>query len=123
MTREEAARILDPETSMETLAEIEYYAGFSGREAVKKAMHDARVMGAEALSQPPADVPDTNVGEWIPCSERLPEDSNTYEVTVYFDGLLFATNSYYSTLDLKWHTYGGYVTAWRERLSEPYKGV
>ena len=49
MTREEAIRILDPETSMETLAEIEYYAGFSGREAVKKAMHDARVMGAEAL--------------------------------------------------------------------------
>lgn len=49
MTREEAARILDPETSMETLAEIEYYAGFSGREAVKKAMHDACVMGAEAL--------------------------------------------------------------------------
>lgn len=60
--------------------------------------------------------------QWIPCSERLPDDSNTYEVTVYFDGLLFATNSYYSTLDLKWHTYGGYVTAWRERLPEPYKG-
>ena len=32
-------------------------------------------------SQPPADVPDTNVGEWIPCSERLPDKSGTYLVT------------------------------------------
>lgn len=66
-------------------------------------------------SQPPAD-------QWIPCSERLPEDSNTYEVTVYFDGLLFTTNSYYSTLDLRWTTYTYNIIAWRERLSKPYKG-
>ena len=31
--------------------------------------------------QPPADVPDTNVGEWIPCSERLPEKAGNYIVT------------------------------------------
>ena len=69
MTREEAARILDPETSMETLAEIEYYAGFSGREAVKKAMHDARVMGAKALrSERPK-------GRWVePIECGLPDE-------------------------------------------------
>ena len=36
MTREEAIRILDPETTTEALAEIEYYAGYRGEEAVKK---------------------------------------------------------------------------------------
>lgn len=66
--------------------------------------------------QPPAD-------QWIPCSERLPEDANEYEVTVYFDGLLFTTSSYYSTLELRWATYTYNIIAWRERLPEPYKGV
>ena len=32
-------------------------------------------------SQSPADVPDTNVGEWIPCSERLPDKAGNYLVT------------------------------------------
>ena len=32
--------------------------------------------------QPPVDVPDANDGEWIPCSERLPEKSGYYEITV-----------------------------------------
>lgn len=49
ISREEAIRILDPATSVEALAEIEYYAGFSDSMAVIKAMHDARRMGAEAL--------------------------------------------------------------------------
>ena len=31
MTTKEAIRILDPETTAEALAEIEYYAGFSGQ--------------------------------------------------------------------------------------------
>ena len=49
ISREEAIRILDPATSVEALAEIEYYAGFSDSMAVIKAMHDARRMGTEAL--------------------------------------------------------------------------
>lgn len=49
ISREKAIRILDPATSVEALAEIEYYAGFSDSMAVIKAMHDARRMGAEAL--------------------------------------------------------------------------
>ena len=51
MTREEAARILDPSTTREALAEIEYYAGFNGHEAVMKAVEDACMMGAEALQR------------------------------------------------------------------------
>lgn len=38
MTREEAIRILDPETTVEALAEIEYYHGFNGRNAAVQAV-------------------------------------------------------------------------------------
>lgn len=66
-------------------------------------------------SQPPAD-------QWIPCSERLPKESNEYEVTVAYDGLVFTSYSYYSMKESRWCTYPNHITAWRERLSEPYKG-
>lgn len=51
MTREEAIRILDPVTSMDALAEIEYYAGFRGQEAVRKAVDDACIMAVAALRE------------------------------------------------------------------------
>lgn len=41
MTREEAIRILDPETTAEALAEIEYYNGFSGKTAKVQAVSEA----------------------------------------------------------------------------------
>ena len=53
MTREEAIRILDPSTTREALAEIEYYAGFNGYEAVIKAVEDACIMAIEALQKRP----------------------------------------------------------------------
>lgn len=51
MTREEAIRILDPETTAEALAEIEYYAGFRGDEAVTKAVDDACILAVSALRE------------------------------------------------------------------------
>lgn len=51
MTREEAIRILDMKTSAKALAEIEYYNGFSGREAVLKAVDDACVLAVAALRE------------------------------------------------------------------------
>lgn len=51
MTREEAIRILDPGTSAEALAEITYYAGFRGEEAVAKAVDDACIMAVAALRE------------------------------------------------------------------------
>lgn len=41
MTIDEAIRILDPKTTAEALAEIEYYGGFRGEEAMTKACDDA----------------------------------------------------------------------------------
>lgn len=49
MTREEAIRLLDPETTRAALAEIEYYGGFGGYEARIKAIEEACEMACEAL--------------------------------------------------------------------------
>ena len=41
MTLEEACRLLDPNTSAEELAKIEYYNGFNGKKACIEAIDDA----------------------------------------------------------------------------------
>ena len=51
MTREEAIRILDPETMGETLAEIEYYGGFNWRTKAAQAVSDACILAVEALRE------------------------------------------------------------------------
>ena len=66
MTREEAIRILDPETTGEALAEIEYYGGFSGRAAVVQTVLDACVLAVDALRE-------QEQRRWIPVTERLPK--------------------------------------------------
>ena len=66
MTREEAIRILDPETTGEAMEEIEYYGGFSGRAAVVQAVLDACVLAVAALRE-------QEERRWIPVTERLPE--------------------------------------------------
>lgn len=58
--------------------------------------------------------------KWIPCNERLPEESNFYEVTVDFGSGPVTDTTYYNTQIGKWCT-TNYIMAWRERLSEPYK--
>lgn len=59
MTREEAIRILDPETTAEALAEIDYYAGFRGEEAAIKAVEDACILAV-------ADLREQEERRWIP---------------------------------------------------------
>ena len=51
MTIEEAIRILDPETTGEALAEIEYYHGFNGKTAVVQAVLDACILAVAALRE------------------------------------------------------------------------
>lgn len=61
-------------------------------------------------------------GRWIPCSERLPKESNAYEVTIInSNNERFTMPLYYSEEYKAWATRNN-VIAWRERL-EPYKGV
>ena len=58
--------------------------------------------------------------KWIPVSERLPEESNYYEVTVYFGFEPVTDTVFYSVRDRRW-SITNYIIAWRERLAEPYK--
>ena len=51
MTYKEAADILDPETSLAALAEIEYYGGFSGQTAVMEAVNEACRVAARVLRE------------------------------------------------------------------------
>lgn len=74
MTREEAIRILDPETTWEALAEIEYYGGFSGRTAAVQAVEDACILAVDALRE-------QEERRWIPVTERLPDVG--IEVLIY----------------------------------------
>lgn len=51
MTREEAARILDPETMWDTYNEITYYGGFNGKKIWLESANEAGRMGAAALRE------------------------------------------------------------------------
>ena len=62
MTIDRAIEILDPDTTAEALAEVQYYGGFRGNEALVKACEDACIVAVDALKRV----------RWIPCSERLP---------------------------------------------------
>ena len=70
----------------------------------------------------PADVPDTNVGEWIPCSERLPQDEQDVLGTTD-EGIV--EKVWYNKHSKTWYgspfTRRKTVTAWMP-LPEPYKG-
>ena len=66
MTRAEAIRILDPETTGEAISEIEYYGGFSGRTAAVQAVSNACILAVEALRE-------QEDRRWIPVTERLPK--------------------------------------------------
>lgn len=100
MTREEVIE------SLENIKYINAYHRCREGIAIDKAI--------EALKEP-------NVSGWIPVSVRLPEEPNYYEVTVNFGSEQLTNTVYYSMQEGRWSTYENYVTAWRERLSEPYK--
>lgn len=120
MTREEAIRILDPDTTAEALAEIEYYAGFRGKEAAIKAVDDACILAVAALRE-------QEQRRWIPVTERLPQ--NYTSVLVYLPGESpFPTvHEAYIGCDGEWHCSIVYgienedVTHWMP-LPEPPKG-
>lgn len=107
MTREEAIRILDPETTAEALEGIEYYAGFRGKEAAIKAVDNACILAVAALRE-------QEERRWIPVTERLPDIG--IEVLVYSedDGICV---DYYDGASFGY--YG--VTHWMP-LPEPPKG-
>lgn len=83
-----------------------------------------------------AEIVDVEVGQsrWIPCAERLPEDGDTYLVTIEYKGEVIGVDvASYSPvdgyIDKHWETFNDWkedddscyhVTAWMP-LPEPYK--
>ena len=78
MTIEEAIRILDQETTAEALAEIEYYAGFRGKEAAIKAVEDACILAVAAIRE-------QEQRRWIPVTDRLPKKQGKFICTYKFN--------------------------------------
>lgn len=72
--------------------------------------------------------------EWIPCSERLPEDGDTFLVTIEYNGEVIGVDAasyspFYGYIDKHWDTFEDWkedddtcyhVTAWMP-LPKPYK--
>lgn len=64
------------------------------------------------------------VGEWIPCRERLPDESGTYIVNAIENGIVHVTFAKWMPRMKTWNLTGSRsywrVTAWKP-LTEPYK--
>ena len=51
MTLAEAKKILHPDTTLDAIAEIEYYAGFNGKDASLRAVNEACIVACEAIDK------------------------------------------------------------------------
>ena len=97
---------------------VELWTSMKPSEIVKVTIEAYRHSVMEAInSQPPAD-------KWIPCSERLPEKSGYYEITVELSDMeeRYTETEFYSGYEKSWCSKLN-IIAWREHLPEPYKGV
>lgn len=77
----------------------------------------------ELTSIPEEEVTFVRPGEWIPCSERLPEESGTYTVTAYDGATRRVTYAKYQKRLKRWELTGARaywrVVAWMP-LPKPY---
>ena len=95
MTREEAAKILDPETTLDTYAKISYYGGFEGESAWQDAVNEACRMGTEALRALDAQEKQESFGKWISVKDGLPDDEREVLVIAHgWDGRLVYVGSH-----------------------------
>ena len=112
MDREKAIKILSRDTSLEAVNELKYYAGFNQDKVIEQ-IQEAMDMGAEALK----------MQCWIPCSERLPEETGSYLISgVWGSGKFAVGDCDFSVNDGYFRTAWNFdVLAWMP-LPEPYKG-
>lgn len=88
MTYEEAKRILHPDTTLEALTEIEYYAGFNGKQAKRDAVDEACIVACEVLDKriPKKPIPYDKDSEKVLEEYSCPECNAPYDLL--FDGKL-----------------------------------
>lgn len=121
MTIEEAIRILDPETTAEALAEIEYYCGFSGRTAAVQAVEDACILAVDALREQ-----EQRENVWHDAKDNPPQkpglyygkkdDTDSMYLCQYRDGV-WTMDAYPETRMrvIKWAYYNAFVQEQEER--------
>lgn len=95
MTIKEAIMLLNPKTTASALAEIEYYNGFSGKEACIEAIEDACRLAIEALEKQVPNKPDYEGdgyadGELVYDTWICPRCGRRYEVD--YDDYRFCPN-------------------------------
>ena len=103
-------------TKEEAIKHLHTYSSTNGSGLTTQDQHEeAKKMAIKALETQP---------QWIPCSERLPDESGKYLVTIrYEDGYdtdLFKYNSHWR----EWNDgemYGGNVIAWQQK-PQPWEG-
>ena len=82
----------------------EYFHGKSDYEEGKYNAYDEVAQIVNQLSEEYKDVPDINVGKWIPVSEALPDDFMSYEYLTIRKGQTLATITYYCVVNHKWYS-------------------
>lgn len=113
MTYEEAADILDPETSREALLPYAYDPQYQ-----QMLLRDACQMAAEVLRG----AVDTNVcDKWISVKERMPEHSGEYLVSSAELGAQFVDTSFYFDDKQQWALFGEHLTHWMPFPEPPEK--
>lgn len=129
MTREEAARILDPETMYDTYNEITYYGGFNGIKIWFESANEAGRMGAAALRELDAqEKQEQLVGdEWTSVKYHLPEFTGEYMCRVimpaeYGKYSVRHLSLKFSQYDRNWICSDMIVTHWMPMLKEPENG-
>ena len=83
MDREQAIRILSKETSLEAVAELEYYAGFD-RDRVVTQIEEAMDMGADALRR--LDRIEKELAKWKKLTERMADRTTNKRVVMHMRG-------------------------------------
>lgn len=126
MTREEAARILDPETTWDAYNEITYYGGFNGEKIWFESANEAGRMGAAALRElDRQEKQEQLVGdEWTSVKYHLPEFTGEYMCRVimpaeYGKYSVRHLSLKFSQYDRNWICSDMIVTHWMPMLKEP----
>lgn len=129
MTREEAARILDPETMYDAYNEITYYGGFNGKKIWLESANEAGRMGAAALRElDRQEKQEQLVGdEWTSVKYHLPEFSGEYMFRViipseYGKYSVRHLSLKFSQYDRNWICSDMIITHWMPMLKEPKSG-
>ena len=121
MTNKEAIMLLNPNTRILALAEIECYNGFRGKEAYIKAKEDACILAVEALEKAdkyrwhdlrknPDDLPEAIGGSYV---------SEYVFVMIGTPGWNNCEWAYYKHNHKEWSTYEQNIIAWR--YVEPFE--